>query len=535
VGENAVKHGPIPLFAMVLTAAGGWDTAGRVRAADASRRPNVLFIAVDDLNTRIACYGDHVAKTPNLDRLARRGIRFDRAYCQFPLCNPSRVSLLLGRYPTTTETVDFARPALLGRDWVTLPQHFRQSGYQVELLGKIFHYPEPAPWSAGEAAVRREQEIHRRMMADLTRWEPYRTLAPPTTLFASMLRTWANVFHPVPESERIDAETNAKAYEWTGDVKTTRQAIERLKCWAPLGRPFFLGVGYYKPHVPLVAPQRFFDLYPPEKMPLAEDFAPMPTADDSVPRYALRYNLDLFFEERPTPRRAREAMAAYYACISFMDDQLGHLLDALAQLGLRDNTLIVLWGDHGWHLGEKGMWAKGTLFDVSARAPLVIVDPRKPTAGRGCPRTVEFVDIYPTLAELCSLATPSGLEGKSLVPLLDRPTAAWDKPAFSLVAREDWLACSVRTERWCYTEWDAGRRGVELYDLEADPREAKNLAAKPGYAAVVAALRTQLHRGPISHHNPLKISPTRQWNPGSTSSPESWSSSDKVRDSRAGR
>jgi iduronate 2-sulfatase len=464
--------------------------------AEAARRPNVLFVAVDDLNTRIGCYGDPVAKTPHLDRLAGRGIRFDRAYCQFPLCNPTRISLLLGRYPTTTETLDFARPALLGRDWVTLPEHFRRSGYDVQLLGKIFHYPEPKPWSAGEEAVRKEQELHRKMVADLTRWEPYRTLAPPPTRWVEMLRTWANVFRPA--EEQIDAESNTKDYEWPADVKNASRALELLEQWKRSEKPFFLGLGFYKPHAPLVVPKRFFDLFPPEKMPLPEDFAPTPTADDSVPRYALRPNLDLFYEERPTPARARQAIAAYYACVTFMDEELGRVLDGLERLGLRDSTIIVLWGDHGWHLGEKGMWAKGTLFDVSARVPLVIVDPRKRTAGQGCPRTVEFVDLYPTLVELCGLAMPPGLEGKSLLPLLENPTAPWHKPAYTLVAREDWLGRSVRTERWCYTEWDHGRRGVELYDLQTDPRESKNLAPDPKHAPVVEELKKLLRSGPIS-------------------------------------
>jgi len=469
-----------------------------------ARQPNVLFIAVDDLNTRIGCYGDPVAKTPNLDRLAGRGIRFERAYCQFPLCNPSRVSLMLGRYPTTTETIDFARPALLGRDWVTLSEHFRASGYQVQLRGKIYHYPEPKPWSAGEAAVRKEQEVHRQNIADLTRWEPYRTQSPPTTKWVESLRTWANVFRPVPESERIDAEQNPKNYEWTADVKNAREAVELLEGFTKSDKPFFLGVGFYKPHVPLVVPQKYFDLYPPEKMPLPPDFAPTPTADDSVPRCALRCNLDLFYEERPTPDRAKAAIAAYYACMTFMDEKLGQVLVALERLGLRDNTVIVLWGDHGWHLGEKGMWAKGTLFDVSARAPLIIVDPRKKTGGQTSPRTVEFVDIYPTLVELCGLATPPGLEGTSLVPLLDHPTAAWERPAYSLVAREEWLGRSVRTERWCYTEWDRGRYGVELYDLQADPRESKNLAKNPLFAPMIAELKNLLHTGPVAKESPVR-------------------------------
>jgi uncharacterized sulfatase len=478
----------------LLASSGG----AALSAVESPRRPNVLFIAVDDLNCRTGCYGDPVAKTPNLDRLAARGVRFDRAYCQFPLCNSTRVSLLLGRYPTTTETIDFARPALLGRDWVTLPEHFRQSGYQVELLGKIFHYPEPKPWSAGEEAVLKEQQVHRDMLADLIRWEPYRSLAPPTTRWVENLRTRSNVFGPVPNSEEEDAEANARPYFWTADVKTAHQAVATLERWTPSREPFFLGVGFYMPHVPLIAPQRFFDLFRAEEMPLPEDFAPTPTAGDLVPRYALRYNLDLFYGDWPTPERAKEAMAAYYACMSFMDEKLGQVLDTLERLGLRDNTVIVLWGDHGWHLGEKGMWAKGTLFDISARVPLVIADPRKATAGQGCPRTVEFVDIYPTLVELCGLAEPPGLEGKSLVPLLDNPGSPWDKPAYTLVAREDWLGRSVRTERWCYTEWDFGRRGAELYDLAADPRESRNLAADPELEPVIAELKNLLHNSPVA-------------------------------------
>jgi uncharacterized sulfatase len=256
--------------------------------------------------------------------------------------------------------------------------------------------------------------------------------------------------------------------------------------------------------VPLRAPKRFFDLYEPDKIPLAEDFAPTPTADKSVPIYALRDNLDLFFEERVTAQRAREAIAAYYACTSFMDEQLGHVLDALERLKLRDHTIIVLWGDHGWHLGEKGMWAKGTLFEPSAHAPLLIVDPRRSTGGQACARVVEFVDVYPTLVELCGTRMPPGLEGKSLVPLLDNPAAPWQRPAFTLVAREDWLGRSVRTERWSYTEWDEGRRGVELYDLQADPHELKNMAKDPALASTVTELKRLLHKGPVAKESPIR-------------------------------
>ena len=516
------------LLLAVVWFALGMELSGSFHArAAANHRPNVLFIAVDDLNTRIGCYGEGMVKTPNLDRLASMGVRFERAYCQFPLCNPSRVSLLLGRYPTSTETVDFAWPALLGRDWVTLPEHFRKSGYQVRLLGKIYHFDkdlmkhwfkdEPEPpgdeyppdWRAGDKWVRKSQELHARMLADLTRFEPYRTLSPPTSDFARMLRTWANVFGPVPNEEENAAETRAKAYEWTADVKNAKAAVALLEQWAGASKPFFLGLGFYKPHVPLRAPKRFFDLYDPDKIPLPEDFAPTPTAADAVPRCALRNNLDLFFEERVTERRAKEAIAAYYACTTFMDEQLGQVQDALERLGLRDNTIIVLWGDHGWHLGEKGMWAKGTLFEPSAHAPLIIVDPRSENAGAVCHRVVEFVDIYPTLVELCQTKMPPGLEGRSLRPLLTEPAAAWDWPAFTLVAREDWLGRSVRTEQWSYTEWDESRRGRELYDLQSDPHERKNLASDPAQASTVARLSKLLRSGPVSKESPVRVA-TRQ-------------------------
>jgi arylsulfatase A-like enzyme len=235
----------ISLAVLLTTVAGVCVTAS---AAQPTGRPNVLFIAVDDLNTRIGCYGDALVKTPNLDRLAARGVRFDRAYCQFPLCNPSRASLLLGRYPTTTEIIDFSYPALLARDWVSLPQHFRNAGYAVQLLGKVWHFDKnlmknwfheevppdefPPDWSAGEKWVQRSQEVHARMLADLTRWEPYRTLSPPTTQWVTNLRTGANVFGPVPNAEEQGAAARAKAYQWTADVKNAQQAIDLLTGWA---------------------------------------------------------------------------------------------------------------------------------------------------------------------------------------------------------------------------------------------------------------------------------------------------------------
>lgn len=495
-------------------------------------KPNVLFIAVDDLNTRIGCYGDPVARTPHLDRLAHQGVRFERAYCQFPQCNQSRVSMLLGRYPTTTQVVDlFTRPALLGRDWVSLPQYFRNNGYDVQLLGKIYQWygkqlmrgwfqeeppghEYPPDWSWGEKWVRRSQEVHAAYLADLTRYEPGRTLGPPGSFYPDLLRRNTRELGPVPNALEKDAAKNSRDYEWTADVRSAEAAVASLERLARSKKPFFLAVGFYKPHCILRCPQRFFDLHPAEKMILPKNFAPTPTAYDSVPQHAL-LNLEMFYYgEPPTPERAREAMAAYYACTSFVDEQVGRVLDALERLGLRDNTIIVLFSDNGFQLGEKGIWGKLTMFEPSIRVPLIVVDPRKKaTAGRECSRTVQLLDIYPTLVELCGLAMPPGLDGNRLGPLLDSPQAAWDHPAFAVLARSEWLARSIRTERWSYTEWDEGRQGAELYDHETDPEESKNLVRDPKHAAIITQLKKRLDASPVAKHVPLgrqPATPSRQ-------------------------
>ena len=464
-------------------------------AAGDARRPNVLFIAVDDLNTRIGCYGDPVARTPNLDRLALRGVKFDRAYCQFPLCNPSRVSLMLGRYPTTTDTIDFARPALLERDWVTLTEHFRASGYEVRLRGKSTT-TRSRNRGRRQEAVRKEQESP---PPNDGRPDPLGAI-PNTGAPALMGQDAADLgqrIRPGPESEKDRRGARAKDYEWTADVKNTKQAIELLTV-GPRARPFFLGLGFYKPHVPLVAPQRFFDLYPPEKMPLPRGLRSHAHRRRLGAR-ATRCVTTWICSTRnvPTPERARAAIAAYYACISFMDEKLGRCSDALDRLGLRDNTVIVLWGDHGWHLGEKGMWAKGTLFDVSAHAPLMIVDPRLKTAGQACPRTVEFVDIYPTLVDCAAWPCRRASKGAAWSALLNNPTAAWNKPALQPGGAGK-LAGAFRSHRALVLH-GVGRRPLrhELYDHQTDPHELKNLAADPQYAATVAELREKLHKSSI--------------------------------------
>jgi len=439
-------------------------------AATAAPRYNVLLIAVDDLRPDLGCYGNPLVRSPNMDRLARRGVRFERAYCQYPLCNPSRTSLLTGRYPTTVRVLDNNRyfrddfPDLL-----TLPQLFRQNGYVAARTGKIFHgVIDDAPsWDEGGEPVLRRQapspEERARQARNSDRWETV----------------------PGEGEDQPDHRTASRALE----------LLEKYK-----DRPFFLGVGFVKPHSPLVAPKKYFDLYEPARIPLPEDFAPRPTLPPGVPSVALpERNGDLFIGRDATPEAAREMIRAYYACVSFMDAQLGRVLDKLDSLGLAERTIIVLFGDHGYHLGEKGKWSKhNSLYEVAVRVPLILVAPGMARAGAVCPRTVELVDLYPTLAELCNLKPPGGLEGQSLAPLLRDPRELWDHPAYTVTLRGKIFGRTVRTERYRYTEWDPEGAQAELYDHRSDPHERRNLAAEPSYASVRKQMRDLVRRLPAT-------------------------------------
>lgn len=449
-------------------------------------RPNVLMIISDDMNCRIGCYGDRLAKTPNIDRLAQRGVRFERAYCQFPLCNPTRCSVLTGQYPTTTGILDNNTLLVLDESVVTIQKWFADHGYAVAEHGKIWHgrnhgirAGEPKP--KGEWYTPAERAEQQRNEPDY--WErhhsPYRhrTVADPERY------AWANVYGPLKEGDR------------GRDAPTADQAIASLRQFESDGVPFFLAVGFRLPHVPLTAPPSYFQLHDPAAMELPPDFANEPTIGPDLPRDEWRVNLDLFASRRFSESEAREAIRAYYACTSYMDAQVGRVVDELEKLGLADRTVIVFWGDHGWHLSEKGMWAKGTTFEVSARGPMIIVDPRKKkTAGRTSLRVVQYLDIYPTLVDLCELDRPAPVEGQSLSPLLDDPDRAWDHGAFTVQTRSWYIGRSIRTERWRYTEWDGGRRGAMLFDHERDPHEMHNVVSDPRYAAVVQEMKKQLDR-----------------------------------------
>lgn len=462
-------------------------------------KPNVLFVIVDDLNCRIACYGDPVAKTPHLDRLAARGIRFDHAYCNFSLCNPSRSSVLSGLFPTTTGVLDNKTWLTPPAGHPTLPRHFQQHGYARAEFGKIWHEPlnngeidpanPPEPRSKNTWFTPAQRAEQQRSQPDfwtlLKNYDNYRH-DPPAPETVEALRGGANTFGPVPVGKD------------TPDITMAGAAIRFLKGHDASAQPFFLAVGFGKPHVPLKAPQEFFDLYRPEELPLPPDFANQPTLPAGSDTRNTRRNLDLYADRDFTAAEARAALHAYYACVSYMDAQLGRVLDALDVYGQAENTLIVLWGDHGWHLSEKGFFAKGTLFEIATRAPLMVVDPRRQAAaGQTCRRIVQFVDIYPTLADLAGLPLPPALEGTSLRPLLDDPEAVWDHPAFTVQSRGWSLGRRIRTERWAYSEWDGSEEGAMLFDHTADPYELRNLANDPAHRETAASLQRQLRESKV--------------------------------------
>jgi iduronate 2-sulfatase len=445
---------------------------GQARAAQA-HRPNVLLIIADDLNNDLGTYGHPLVKSPNLDRLAARGFRFDRAYNQFPLCSPSRVSLLTGLRPDTTRIHDLQtnfRTVL--PDVVTLPQMFRGNGYFVARVGKIYHYgnpdqigtsglDDPASWDVfvNPRGIDKDEE------GQLTNFTPTRGLGSALAYYAS----------PAADAEHTDGKVAAE----------TIALLEKNK-----DHPFFIGAGFYRPHCPFIAPRKYFDLYPLDTIP-----APAAFPESQAPPAA-------WFTTPPhwgiSEQAQRESIRAYYASISFLDANVGRILDALDRLRLTDNTIVVFLSDHGYHLGEHGQWMKQTLFERSARAPLIVAGPGISSKGRSTSRIVEFLDIYPTLADLADLRPPQGLQGRSLTPLLKNPHAKWDHAALTQVRRgggaSAYMGYSIRTEKWRYTEWDNGKRGVELYNEVDDPHEDNNLAADVKHQHVVVDMQHLLRR-----------------------------------------
>jgi uncharacterized sulfatase len=431
------------------------------------RPPNVLLIVADDLNTTLGCYGHPLVRTPNLDRLAARGMRFDRAYCQFPLCNPSRASFLTGRRPDRTGVIDNAvHFRTIDPDTVTMPQFFRERGYYCARVGKIFHYGVPVQiGTSGLDDSPSWDEVVNPRGRDKDDEDQIDRAPPGFGLGGTESLSWKAA--DGTDAEQTDGRGASAAIE----------LLERLR-----GRSFFLAVGFYRPHTPYVAPRRYFDLYPLDGVALVDRAR---TTRAGIPEPGLTvvppdYGLD--------ERVRRQALQAYYASITFLDAQVGSVLDALDRLELRNRTVVVFYSDHGYHLGEHGLWQKLSLLEESARVPLIVAAPGIGGAGRPCARLVELIDVYPTLADLCALPSPPGIDGHSIRPLLAEPDRPWVRAALTQVRYKGATGYAVRTERYRYIEWDEGRRGVQLYDHDSDPWETRNLATEPAHGATIGVL-----------------------------------------------
>ncbi|HMC11522.1 MAG TPA: sulfatase [Pirellulaceae bacterium] len=485
------------------------------RAAD-NTRPNVLFLIADDLNNLLGCYGDPRAKTPNIDRLAARGVRFDRAYCAFPLCGPSRNSFLTGLYPNSTGILANAqifRQTIPSQQ--SMPQAFRVSGYFAARIGKLFHYnvPKSIGTNGHDDPGSWELELNPAGVDRLEEEPQIFTLLPGQ--FGGTLSWFAS---PKSDEHHTDG-LEAMDAEWV---------LER--CAKRKDRPFFLAVGFFRPHTPYVAPKTYFDQYPESQMPVVqgvkEDQADIPPAG------LASYKRE---QDKLTDDLRRQALQAYYASISFMDAQVGRVVDALDRLGLADNTIIVFTSDHGYHVGEHGLWQKMSLFEESARVPLLIVAPGM-AKGAAAKSPIGQIDLFPTLAELCGVKTPANLQGQSLVPMLKDPSVIGRGWAISQVVRGGGLmratvtadvgsegrrffGYSLRTPRWRYTEWDEGQQGRELYDHDADPRELTNRASDPAQAKTVAELSQELRQAIKTTFPPSGQTPevqTALWSPNLT-------------------
>ncbi|MBI1257030.1 MAG: sulfatase-like hydrolase/transferase [Chloroflexi bacterium] len=469
-------------------------------------RPNILFIAVDDLRTALGCYGDPNAITPNIDRLAERSMVFQNAYCQQAVCNPSRASLMTGFRPDTIKVWDLKshfrqEVAAELRDLpqftsgthfrqekpevVTLPQYLRQHGYHAQSIGKIYHgSPEaqdPESWSVPETLN--------------VVWKNNDYLLPEN-------QTEPGKVWPGPKMAATEAADVADdAY---GDGKVADAALRALA--EIKDRSFFLAVGFRKPHLPFSAPLKYWNLYDPDKISSPDH----PEKPRGIPDYAwhnsqeLRGYADIPKEGPLSEALIRKLRHGYYACVSYMDAQVGKLLDALDEYHLTDNTAVVLWGDHGYHLGEKALWCKTTNYELDTRAPLILSVPGR-AAGTSAALT-EFVDIYPTLIDACGLPHRADLEGVSLLPLFEAPDRPWKQAAFSQFPRPwtyrgepEVMGYTMRTAHFRYTEWVKFRTGeslaCELYDHRADEAEIHNVADDPAYAKDVESLSALLHQG----------------------------------------
>lgn len=446
-------------------------------SALAADRPNVLFVVCDDLNRHVSTAGYEPIQTPAFKSLAAAGQTFHRAYCQYPVCGPSRASFLSGLYPESTRVLDNTSDIRRTRPGtVSLPQLFKDHGYWTAGVGKVFHNPKTNPgdvaWyrfakfdndeSPVEARLRKEFEAEHGSIEAKENQRLWRT---------ALKENRKSIGGQTPPGYG-PTELRDDQHK---DGKNVRQIAEWLDSKANGDKPFFIACGIQKPHVPFWAPQKYFDLYPPDTI----RYRPTP-ADDWKERPMLaivkRYEAFGFELGKENDRLRREYMQAYHACVSFIDAQIGLLRDSLRRNGHWDDTIIVLTSDHGYHLGEHYLWGKVTLFEECARVPMIVRVPGRTQAGSQTEGLVEMIDIYPTLIDLCDIGAPHKLQGRSFVPLLDDPRGAGKDIAYTVVARGQLLGRSIRTARWRYAEWGSPDQ-AELYDLQSDPHEDHNLVA----------------------------------------------------------
>jgi iduronate 2-sulfatase len=511
--------------------------------AGVRKPPNVLFVAVDDLRPELGCYGHGVVRSPNIDRLAREGMRFNRAYCQVAICSPSRASLMTGLRPDSSGVVDnvtYFRDTV--PDVVTLPQHFHNHGYETAYVGKIYHgamRDEEKSWSRkavyAKPGFRRDvggyQLAENQALVEHRREEVKQTYG--------QIQLGGLACGPAVES----ADVPDDAYQ---DGRSTESAIATLRRLKG-GKPFFLGVGFHKPHLPFVAPKKYWDLYDPAEIDLADN----PFVPKDAPSVGMHSSFELRVRHGVPKsgaipdKMARNLIHGYLACVSYVDAQIGRIITELERLGLRDDTIIMLWGDHGWHLGEHTLWGKATNFEIATRCPLIVSAPGVKKTGRSSDALVELLDMYPSLCELAGLSVPEHVEGRSLVPVLSNPSHRGKSAAFSQFpcpALREWAAMplspemrgtffgplvrgveeklkaeapdrysedlysnhlmgySMRTDRYRFTIWidtrdpDAEPVAVELYDHRNDPDENANVADNQENAQLIAKLTVQLKR-----------------------------------------
>ena len=455
-------------------------------------KPNVLFIVCDDLNTHVSTSGYPDISTPAFDHLAESGMTFRRAYCQYPVCGPSRASFLSGLYPQSTgilsNKIDIreVRPGT-----VSLPQRFKESGYWTGAVGKVFHNEKMDHGNTAWTENLRFENDEMPMVTPIR--EKFEAEHGPVTEGESRHR-WREFYPTIAnqtKGQKPGWGPSGLTDEQHKDGKNARQVADWLKNKANGDKPFFIACGIQKPHIPCLAPDKYFDMYPTARLkvnPASLEFWKQAPAIARTKRYE-GYDFE-FGVENDSLRR--EHIQAYHACISFIDAQIGIVFDALHDYGHWDDTIVVLTSDHGYLLGEKFMWGKVMLFETCDRVPMVIRAPGQTKAGSMSEGLVELVDLFPTLAELCDVTPPKELQGRSIVPMLRDPSQPGKDVAYTVVVRGSDIGKAIRTDQWRYTLWPDGSE--ELYDLAADPHEDSNLAASPSFSRTMKTMGKLLER-----------------------------------------